>query len=373
MPAPVLGDRNAFYFNYTGTDDAGYNAIGAPWSYRTLPAALAALATVLNPPSATNPWIISGGPGVFSVPAGFELPAWVWITGSPDGEAGGPTVLELEGDITLAADWADGITRGGLANLVIRAAAGTPAIDLTMPVPTAGNPSRVIELQNIRSDLELINFEATGTGDAWQVDNLVQDGSLADLISVLGGIVSLNQLQSAAEITLDSGAVIGLAARITASQIPQITVTKGAAALTVGFDAVSWPLIGDVTLAGGPTLTRLSDANGEGYTPTTPADWVVVPATVQEALDELAGSGGGGGLRSGSEAIVAAQQSYPIVFTPNFAVPPTKIRGWIQMATSAGDQFTVAADMSSVTVAGATLWLGGIPGASAGTLDWEAY
>lgn len=371
MAAPNLAARNAFYFNYVGTDDAGYNAIGAPWSYRSLPAALAALALVANPPSATNPWIISGGPGVFSVPAGFQLPPWVWITGSPDGEAGGPTILELQGNITLSAAWAlNSTARGGLANLVIRPAAGSPRIDFTLPVPSAGNPSRTIEIQNVRHDIDF-NFEATGTGDALQVDNMVQDGSLADTISILSGAISLNQLQTIADVTLTSGAVLALAARITASQISQILVTKGAAACGVAFDGISWPLIGNVSLVGGPTLTRLSDANAEGYTPAVPANWPAGTDTVQEALDALA-AGGGGNTKTGSTPLVNGQQSYAIVFGTPFGVAPTRIRGWIQMASSTGEIFTVAADMSTATVSGVTLWLGGVPSASVGNLVWEA-
>lgn len=291
MAAPVLGNRNAFYVNYVGTDDAGYNAIGAPWSYRTVAAALAALATVLNPPNATNPWIISIGPGVFDVPAGLQLPPWVWITGSPDGETGSATVLNLTGSISLSSGWAANTTaRGGLANLIVRPATGSPIIDFTMPVPSAGNPSRTVDVINVRHDIDF-TFEATSTADVLQLDSMQQDGSLADTITILGGTVALNQLITVADVILQSKAAIALAATITSSQIPIIAVTKAAAACTVAFDAVSWPLRANVTLTAGPTLTRLSDANADGYSPSTPGNWPAVPTTVQEALDDLAAGG----------------------------------------------------------------------------------
>lgn len=291
MAAPVLGNRNAFYVNYVGTDDAGYNAIGAPWSYRTLPAALAALALVANPPSATNPWIISIGPGVFDVPAGFQLPPWVWITGSPDGEAGSATILSLTGNITLSTAWAVNTTaRGGLANLVIRPAAGSPVIDFTMPVPSAGNPVRTLDVINVRHDIDF-TFEATSTADGLQIDSMTQDGTLADTITILAGTVALNQLRTVADVVLQSKAAIALVAAITSSQIPVVAVTKAAAACTVGFDAVSWPLRANVTLTGGPTLTRLSDANAVAFSPLVPGNWPVVPTTVQEGLDDIQAGG----------------------------------------------------------------------------------
>jgi len=291
MAAPVLGNRNAFFVNYVGTDDPGYNQIGAPWSYRTIGAALAALAGVANPPSATNPWVIAVGPGVFTE-AGLSIPPWVWITGSADDEGGILTQLSISADINLSAGWAANATaRGGLANLDIRAASGTPHIDLTMPAPSAGNPSRTVEINNVRENLVLFTYQAASTADALKINGLIQDGVIGNSVAFLGGILTINQLLSAAAVSITSGATYAVAAAITASQLPSVTVTKGAAACAVGFDAVSWPLRGNVTLVGGPTLSRLSDANADGYSPTTPANWPVVPTTVQEALDDLAAGG----------------------------------------------------------------------------------
>ena len=55
-------------------------------------------------------------------------------------------------------------------------------------------------------------------------------------------------------------------------------------------DVISLPIKANLILAGGGTnnVTRLSDAFGEAYTPTTPGNWSPVPTTVQGALDELA-------------------------------------------------------------------------------------
>jgi len=327
MAAPVLANRSVCFVNKVGTDDAGYNAVGAPQPRLTIAAALADLAANYPAASATNPHVVAIGPGVFVEP-GFALPPFTWIAGGMDGNGRSSTILQLQGtDITLAAGWnLNQTAAGGFSGLVIRAASGTPALDLTIPTPLAGNPSRTIELENIVTDLEQIVFEATGTGDALVVDNLVQDGSLADDITIISGTVTINQLQTFAEVLLSSGAVLALAAQITASQIPQIIVTKGVAACSVGFDAVSWPVITDVALVGAPTLARLSDANAVGYTPTTPADWPVVPDTVQEALDELAGGGAGGGSVG---ALAATNNAGNTTITPTANI-------WTQYMTFTG-------------------------------------
>src|SRR5207244_1742736 len=65
-------------------------------------------------------------------------------------------------------------------------------------------------------------------------------------------------------------------------------------ALTATFDAVSTPIRSLVTLNAGAVFVRSNDANGDAYTPTTPANWGTVPTTVQEGLDNLAAGGGPG-------------------------------------------------------------------------------
>ena len=180
MSAPVLADRNCFFVNYVGTDDPGYNAIGAPWSYRSLGAALTALAGVANPPSATNPWTIAIGPGVFTE-GPFELPPWVWITGSADEETGDCTEIDVTGNITLHPLWANGAARGGLANLTIRNSTGTNVIELVMPSPLSGNPSRIVLLENIRTSLNII-LDASGTADKFRFRDFIEDNSAATLL-----------------------------------------------------------------------------------------------------------------------------------------------------------------------------------------------
>ncbi len=66
-----------------------------------------------------------------------------------------------------------------------------------------------------------------------------------------------------------------------------------------------------ISFTGGASLTFINDAHSVGYAPATPANWSTVPATVQEALDQLAirtpiratGAGGYTGTIGHTEAI----------------------------------------------------------------------
>jgi len=314
MP-PNLAARNAFYVNYVGTDDPGYNAIGAPWSYKSLGAALTALAGVANPPSATNPWTIAIGPGVLTE-AAFELPPWVWICGSADAETGSATEIDVTGDITLHPSWANAAARGGFANLILRPSTGSPRLDLVMPAPISGNPSRVVDLINVRTSLTAILLDASGTADVFRLSQFFQDGASSNSISLSGGTHQWDNVVSAAPITATDTAALALAigfhsvflgtgaslaitaannactAILAASKLLSLSLTQsGSGTLTTSADAISIPTKGNVTLVGGAAITYFSDATGEGYTPTTPGNWPIVPATVQAALDELAAAG----------------------------------------------------------------------------------
>lgn len=311
MP-PNLAARNCFFVNYVGTDDPGYNAIGAPQPYLSVGAALAALAAVANPPSATNPWTIAVGPGVFNE-LGFELPPWVWITGSADDESSNATQINIAGDITLHPAWSNAVSRGGISNLIIRASSGNPKVDFTMPAPITGNPSRILDFTNIRFDRSL-SWEGTGTADVIRVFGVVNDGDRTlQTINFVGGRYETDDLISAVPVqakdssTLSTTGVMqstfistpagflaeadthAVSVSIYASKLGTLgMIQSGSGILGITADAISIPARASVSIVGTGTLTRLSDAYGEGYTPSIPGDWPVpVPATVQQALDDL--------------------------------------------------------------------------------------
>jgi len=70
--------------------------------------------------------------------------------------------------------------------------------------------------------------------------------------------------------------------------MPSITYTLNQPSTVLTASPDSIPLRTQISIASGATIVRRNDADGVGYSPLTPADWAVVPDTVQEALDELA-------------------------------------------------------------------------------------
>jgi hypothetical protein len=77
------------------------------------------------------------------------------------------------------------------------------------------------------------------------------------------------------------------------------TLTLNGTQSTIVTSAVGLPLESLISYTGGATpaqITRVNDAFGEAYTPTVPADWTPIPATVQEALDQVAARLVAGGL-----------------------------------------------------------------------------
>lgn len=81
-----------------------------------------------------------------------------------------------------------------------------------------------------------------------------------------------------------------------------------------------------------------------------------------------------GASQKGRTAIVAGQQNYDIVFDTPFDVAPEFFEAGVLMVSSSGETFIVAADLSTLTAAGVTVWLSGIPSsASNGSyITWVA-
>lgn len=370
MAAPNLAARNALYVNYVGTDDLGYDAIGKPWSYLSITRALASLAVQSNPPSAINPWAIAVGPGSF-IEAGLILPAWVWITGCADSETGQNTVILLSGNVTLDSSWANGAAQGGFSNLVFRVQSGTPIMDFTMPAPS-GNPARTLQLENITHNLRILYFDATGTGDIFDAKRVVQDGTAADLIHLQNGTHVIDNLNSQASVSIQDGnmavacslyglflgsaasltiaaATNAVAVTIAGSKITTLILNRTApGSLAVSADAISLPIRSQITISGTVALTRLNDAFGEAYTPSTPGNWPTQPTTVQSALDILAANGGGGG---GATQFGTAET---LNAAGNTTISPGAIHHWTEQINFSGSAGTriVILDESEPPTAG---------------------
>ncbi len=353
MAAPDLAARNCFFVNYVGTDDAGYNRIGAPWSYRSLAAALADLASVSNPPSAANPWTIAIGPGTFIVPA-FQLPAWVFITGSADSQGPTATTLKMTGDISLATNWGQNAdVNGGLANLVIDVQSGSPIVDFTMPAPVAGTAIKQVFFQGVKCNLP-INYQASIPS----TDNLeIDQSSLLALLTITAGQFQAqgSYIQSLTMNDRDGN----ISVYLDATPVSAIDATQTTNFVQIVTDAIGLPFRSQISIVGTVTIYRQGDAFGLGYTPTNPANWTTVPVDVQEALDTLAaGAGPGGGSNgygssssgTGNPTITASAPNYAYILTITGAAETRQII--LNTAASAADRIVLQINCA---VAGMTL------------------
>lgn len=297
MPVDYTIRSTAFVAPW-GQTVAPDNRVGAPQAWRTIALALADLAANYPAASASAPHIISLEPGTYSTPA-FALPPFTFLVGNPDGvtDPTAATVVSLTGNITLAAGWSVNQTAfGGFINVNLRQLTAAN-IDLTFPVPAAGNPARTIYLSGVRTNTDSLSYEATSTADAIDVKNCVHDGVVGDAIEFSAGSVTIAGLLSAAPITINATATIATLANISGvytmaapnAVAPGISFVSGdqsvtarmgfcdnraltlneagAGVLTVYADAVSIPLNANVTYAGTATtadLVRTSDSGGIG-------------------------------------------------------------------------------------------------------------
>lgn len=79
--------------------------------------------------------------------------------------------------------------------------------------------------------------------------------------------------------------------------------------------------------------------------------------------------------QTGSVPLVVGQQGpYAIAFSPAFASAPSFVGASVLMASSSGETFEVALDLSSLTASGVNAWLSGVPtAASTGAqINWIA-
>ncbi len=288
MPPPDLTQRTTVFIGKIGTDDAGYNVVGAPQPRLTIAQALADLASGYNAATPAAVKTIALEPGTYTTP-GFAFPPNVFIEADPDAQGGSnaQVIISLTGNVTLSSGWAANTAAvGGFRGVTIRQTT-SQNLDFTMPVPSAGNPTRRVTLEDVRTDVDNFIFEATGTGDRLSLKEVIQDGTSSQLIQFSGGTQTINNLQSQAPITFDdvggiaasiqgygifvtatpsattpgvtfNSNVGGVLARLGGSDIRALTLNRGGAgALTVYADAISIPLTANVTYAGTASTANL--------------------------------------------------------------------------------------------------------------------
>jgi hypothetical protein len=348
MAAPVLANRRAVFVSKIGTDDAGYNAVGAPQARLTITAALADLLANYQPLTAAQPGVIAVGPGTY-IEAGLQIPPNVFITGSADDESSTNTIIDLVGgDLELSNNWNLGACIGGIANLVIRRES-TEVIDFTVPTPSAGNPLRVLTVENVTTDIPT-TYEATSTADRLLMNRFEHDGTAPATVTLQGGRQRLHACMIDVATHVQDTAAIAADIRLTANYFGTLEIRELGAGTVCDADAISLPDIANLTQTGAITLIRLTDANGVGYTPSTPANWSPVPTTVQEALDELSGSLGPGGGSGALETNNAAG---------NTTITPTS-KTWTEITTFTGAAGTrvVILDVAGATLGQTIDWVG---------------
>lgn len=377
MAAPDLTQKMTVFVQKEGTDDVGANFPGRPYSRLTIDRALLDLADTSRYPAASSTYfhIVAIGPGTFVLD---QLPPpWTFFNGSCDGEGQPTTILLVSADLTLPTSWNTAAARGGLANVTIQVAIGTPALDCTLPVPLAGNPIRVWEMFNVHHNLPTERFEATSTADVWVRELCRQFGTSADTLTQVGGTSRFNNNWSAAKLTIvdkasfaavgnwdgviissatssvtaNSIALAGTTLRLTNSSVRSLVISETApGTVAVSADTASLPVRSAVTytgLASDTNLTWLSDAAGVGYTPTTPANWPAGTNTVQKALDAL-GSGSAG--HDGNGTLAATNNAGNTTITPAKAT-------WTQqmMFTGAAGTRIMILDVATPPIAGDTI------------------
>lgn len=295
MAAPDLARRTTVFIGKIGTDDAGYNIVGAPQPRLTIATALADLVSGYDAATPTAPKTIALEPGTYVTPA-FALPPNVFIEADPDAQGGSnaEVVISLQGNVTLSSGWTANTTAvGGFRGVTIRQTS-SQNLDFTMPTPSAGNPTRRITLEDVRTDVDNLIFEATGSGDRLSLKEVVHDGTASQLIHFSGGTQTIDNLRSGAPITFDdtggiaasiqaygifltatpsattpgvsfNSTVAGVIARMGACDNRSLTLNRGGAgALTVYADAISIPLAANITYAGTATTANLIRTTDEG-------------------------------------------------------------------------------------------------------------
>lgn len=291
--APAPSGGFGVYVNKDGSDVTGTGSILNPYLTITFAMSQVTFAGLGFPVG------IFVGPGVF-VEANLPIKANVFIVGSGQDV----TFISITTSSTLGTGWglltAD---KSGFQNLSIEGA-GALTYDFSAVLSANG----IIEFINciIYGGISALTL----TGDVGSISNIL---SLVSCIFDIGGspitlnncrllmnisrinnvamnntIAGISNVFSNSALNNLTGSSVGFAATITAINSTcsggllnlngPITLTS-----TVEFN----PINANITLAGGAVLVNLNDAFSLNYTPVTPANWPIVPTTVQAALDSL--------------------------------------------------------------------------------------
>ena len=293
------------YVSLGGSDVTGNGTIENP--YATISHAMG---TIIDS-SPTKRYEILVGPGTFNEVGNLAFRANVFIVGQ------GPQITRYNpAGISLGSGWSPGTgsdDRAGLQN--INYGGGTINIDFSSVSDGAGKfyifdswIGADFNLTGINPVNEVITERSRYFGNV-SVTNLYFEADWCNFQTLTGsGTInnlqnSINLYNSSVEVSLSvvasvtnpfsvNGFSSNIAAPFIGGAVPGATLSADGSHVVVAGTVDFFPIKSLITLLNNATIIYINDANGLAYTPTTPADWLTVPATTQQALDDLAFSAG---------------------------------------------------------------------------------
>lgn len=277
------------YVQRGGNDVTGNGSISAP--YATITHAMATITDALW----EKRYMIDLGPGNWS--DSFSWKAWVFLRGSTAGATRLTGVIDIN-DPSWGVPGSHSDERAGAQDVAFT---GTLTLNFTLQTSNFGkfffwncnmNNTLVITAQNPIN--QVIIQEGLWFG------GITTDGGQLVLNGVSGqsGNITLNSSTTALTFSTYGGAQNGnlslnytLGPGITAILFDtpingNVSVSGAAAALSATNSSL--PIQANISIAGGGSLTRLTDAFSLAYTPAVPAQWAGNPTSLQNAIDRMA-------------------------------------------------------------------------------------
>jgi hypothetical protein len=280
------------FVSLAGNDSTGNGSPTSP--YLTIGKAFSTITTS----GISNPFVVEVGAGVFTETS-LTFPVWTFLKGSG---VQATSIIDTSGTVNMAsAAFSSGSQRSGMQDIRIRQTA------LKADYQAAGGSgSDQLYLNNVQVD-QAVTLRGRGSDASTIIDCKIfgafSSSAMQDLVigTVFDGSVTENDAGSPGTATyapnfvgcalfsslnVTAAGPSTVAATVAGGPVSgPITITGSTASLAADSTSIGSSL---PTLVSGGTLSYISNALGNGYSPSTPANWPVVPAQVAQALDELA-------------------------------------------------------------------------------------
>jgi hypothetical protein len=282
------------YVSKAGNDTTGNGSPTSP--FLTIGKAF----SVITDSTISKAYVVEVGGGVFTE-TNLTFPVWTFLKGSG---IQATSIIDTSGNINLASSgFSSGSQRAGMQDLRLRQ---TNLVGNLQSV--GGSGSDQFYLNNVQVD-QAVTIMGRG-GDASTIVNCkifgtYTNSAMSDLVisTVFAGAVIDNDSGSPGtstytpvyisceflgNVTISAAGPSSVNATITGSPVFGTLTVSGSTA-TLAADSTT--IGSSVTTTSGGSFTRISNAYGTGYTPTTSSNWNTVPTYVTTALDDLASSG----------------------------------------------------------------------------------